>query len=369
MSLFTWNTYFQTDLTSVDEQHQKLVNLVNEFTTSFNDPEDSEKKLQQAFQALTTYTTEHFEDEEKLMSDTGLDERHQKEHKEQHDLFKESILTLYQDALPFDSKTPPPLFEYLVFWLSYHILGSDQKMSSQIHAINNGMDATIAYEQTEGANDETSALLHVVDKLLGLISTRNSSLNELNTQLESKVQKRTKELLVANKQLNVLATTDELTRLPNRRAAMKELEERITESLVQQKPFSCLMMDLDNFKGINDSFGHDVGDTTLKSIAQEIRHAIRHEDRVFRLSGDEFLVTCANTRGDGALLVGQNICRAIAGAHIQTGEGTITTSISVGVATTSATINSSTILLKTADRGLYKAKEGGRNCVRSVEQL
>jgi diguanylate cyclase (GGDEF)-like protein len=156
------------------------------------------------------------------------------------------------------------------------------------------------------------------------------------------------------------ATLDTLTGLPNRRTIMESLRERI-EFVSIGNPCAVLLLDIDHFKSINDTQGHQAGDRCLRTVGKIIASNIRHADRAGRIGGEEFVVLMPDTSSEMARTVGERLRAAIenAGIHYASGEP-LTASIGVAVADISDTVDS---LLARADRALYEAKRQGRNRV------
>ena len=126
------------------------------------------------------------------------------------------------------------------------------------------------------------------------------------------------------------------------------------------RPVSLLLIDIDDFKGFNDRFGHAAGDKVLQRIAREIMAAVRSGDRVFRFGGEEFVVIAEDLRSGPALALAERIRREI-GASINGHPARIT--VSIGVASCAEDASSYEELFLIADRRLYEAKAAGRNCV------
>jgi hemerythrin len=126
---------------------------------------------------------------------------------------------------------------------------------------------------------------------------------------------------------------------------------------------SCMMIDADGFKVINDTQGHDAGDVVLRALALQLRHAVRTDDIVSRLGGDEFFIICTATPLDGALKLAEKIRREVAAMRVCAGAGEWRGSISIGVATKTEQMRGLEDLMKAADEGVYAAKRNGRNCV------
>ena len=269
-----------------------------------------------------------------------------------------------QGVAPEKPDSAEPLLKFLTYWLAFHILGTDQSMARQVRAIHGGQNPADAFSaeevQKEGA---TEPLLHALNGLFHQVSERNRELLELNQTLEEKVEERTKALLEANRKLEELSLTDVLSGLPNRRHAMIRLANDWAQSQKSGTSLACMMIDADGFKQINDNYGHDAGDEVLRQLSDNLRYAVRTDDAVCRLGGDEFLIICPETSLEGALHAAELIRKKIASLRVPAGAGIWSGSISVGVATRSPDMRGPEDLLKAADEGVYLAKRNGRNCV------
>src|SRR5216683_219360 len=166
---------------------------------------------------------------------------------------------------------------------------------------------------------------------------------------------------VASQAANAL--TDELTKLPNRRALAQQFLKEITRARRGHKPIAFLMVDLDHFKGVNDSYGHLQGDAVLAELASIISTGARESDVCARYGGEEFALILHETNDAGARILAERI-RAKVAAH--TFPGGLKLTISIGVAAT-AEPAIFTSLIERADQALYAAKMGGRNQVRVAD--
>jgi diguanylate cyclase (GGDEF)-like protein len=175
------------------------------------------------------------------------------------------------------------------------------------------------------------------------------------------------ELAVTNRRLQEAALTDALTGFPNRRYAMERFQQEWSAVVRSGRPLSCMMVDLDAFKIVNDTYGHDVGDIVLKQVAAAIKGGLRGPDVVCRIGGDEFLVICPDTDREAALLCGERVRHAVEMQQIVAGGMYFKASISVGVATRDDSMADPDALIKMADRGAYQAKNHGRNQVATVQ--
>jgi len=207
-----------------------------------------------------------------------------------------------------------------------------------------------------------------MNRLVIQLSQRSRELHELNQTLEARVAQRTQELSDINHRLETLAMTDVLTSLPNRRAAMQVLEREWQHATLQHTTLACMMIDADGFKTINDTFGHDAGDEVLRQLAHCLHHAVRNDDVVCRLGGDEFLIICRNTPLDGVLWLAEKVRAEVATLRVSAGSGHWRGSVSIGVAACQTPQCGVQALLKAADQGVYLAKNHGRNAVASIQQ-
>jgi diguanylate cyclase (GGDEF)-like protein len=168
------------------------------------------------------------------------------------------------------------------------------------------------------------------------------------------------EMAVLNRRLETAAMTDVLTRLPNRRYAMRRLEQEVSSANRNGVPLSVIMIDIDHFKAINDEFGHDIGDQVLRETAQVLKRETRKGDEVCRLGGEEFLVICENSNLATGHQTAERIRAAVEEHTVPYGLRRAIT-ISGGVASLDAGPLSVDELLKEADRRVYAAKARGRN--------
>lgn len=179
-------------------------------------------------------------------------------------------------------------------------------------------------------------------------------LAETNQHLDAEVRRRTA-------QLEKMATTDELTDLLNRREIMRLLELEIARAARQNTPLSIMMLDLDHFKAINDTHGHQAGDQTLKRTAERFKQLLRKTDFIGRVGGEEFLVILPDTPINSALELAERIRLRLQQDTADTPSIPMCTA-SIGIAECLAG-DSLQSLIQRADESLYQAKTNGRNCV------
>ncbi len=204
-----------------------------------------------------------------------------------------------------------------------------------------------------GVNDY---LIRPVDK--------NEMLARVRTQLRRKLFE---DRLRANYHMSVtMAITDPLTGLYNRRYTETHLDNLIARVKGGGNAISLLMMDIDHFKAVNDTHGHNVGDEVLREFAERIAQGVRGIDLAARYGGEEFVVVMPETSAEDAVLVAQRLRQSIADKPFQvsTDDGVLAVTVSIGLADTSlASVSDRQSLLRAADEALYEAKNQGRNRV------
>ncbi|TVT52897.1 MAG: diguanylate cyclase [Azoarcus sp. PHD] len=176
------------------------------------------------------------------------------------------------------------------------------------------------------------------------------------------------ELAISNRRLQEVALTDALTGFPNRRYAIDRMHQEWVTATRNRRPLSCMIIDLDGFKLINDTHGHDVGDMVLRQAADALREALRGQDVICRTGGDEFLVICPETGLTSAMICAERLRASVDALLIETGGPALELTVSIGVAMRDGAMADLDALIKQADRGAYMAKRQGRNRVASVQQ-
>ncbi|MCP3874664.1 MAG: bacteriohemerythrin [Desulfobacteraceae bacterium] len=367
MDSFQWGEHFLTGVSDVDNQHKHLVDLINELGRSLTEDGILIQDVDDIYNELSEYAVHHFQEEENLMSKIKLDALHLNRHIDVHKGFLDDVISIYSNISQDNLDPASDLLRFLTHWLAYHILGDDQDMAKQIKAIKSGVSPREAYDKLEQERAcATAPLLEALNGLFELVTTRNKELKQLNESLEEKIELRTRELSEANRHLEELSLTDVLTGLPNRRHAIRCLSKLWEEALQNDSPLVCMMIDADHFKEVNDTYGHDAGDAVLIELAKTLQHALRSDDTVCRLGGDEFFIICPNTDKEGGMHIAELTRKAVSELRVPTGGEPWHGSISIGVASRSPDMKKIEELMKDADTGVYAAKEAGKNCVKTT---
>ena len=186
---------------------------------------------------------------------------------------------------------------------------------------------------------------------------------------EQELEKALDEVTRQKKMLEKLSRTDDLTGLYNRRHLNTVLEREFNRSIRHNSELSCLLLDLDFFKDINDTYGHEFGDTVIQASAAIIQDSIRSSDFAFRFGGEEFLILLPQTETEGAVQAAEKIRQRMEVKKITNGNISATVEVSIGVSSFCqhhpAVRND---LIAFADKALYMAKNNGRNQVRVYGQ-
>ena len=190
-----------------------------------------------------------------------------------------------------------------------------------------------------------------------LAATFNQMVDQLNSHR--------KDLEEKQKELELLARTDALTGLNNHRHFMDQLSCEIKQAVRHNSPLSVMILDLDDFKRVNDTYGHLIGDRVLSTIAELIKQHVRSTDIAARYGGDEFCVALPNTTAPGARGLAKKLCEEIAEVVFSAdSEIVFHITCSIGLAQFHKDMKNSLVILKFADQALYKAKSAGRNIVK-----
>jgi diguanylate cyclase (GGDEF)-like protein len=216
-----------------------------------------------------------------------------------------------------------------------------------------------------GADDFIVAPVH--DRVLIARVRGGQRIIQLQEEMDrerQEISRYAQELAIAKRKMEVMAMTDSLTNIPNRRYAFARLNEEWAVWRRTGRPLTLMLLDLDHFKQINEIFGHQAGDQVLVHTAKIIRSMLRSTDVVCRLGGEEFIVIAPNTKTAVAKTLSERLRSDVERHQPQTIKLARPLTISIGVAvSTDRTINENDLLHR-ADQALYRAKHAGRNTVR-----
>lgn len=203
-----------------------------------------------------------------------------------------------------------------------------------------------------------------------------NDLRDIQVELEARVEARTRELAVvnrrlqeSNRRLRILAGTDSLTGLHNRWALMETLDKQVSESLRYASSWCLMLIDIDHFKRINDSYGHLVGDRALEAFGRAIRDHTRDTDFSARYGGDEFCFLAPHTDINHAYWLAEKLRETLASVALHDRSGNrIRLTCSIGVVQWHASLDTVARVIDAVDTELYRAKQTGRNRVMGIDR-
>ncbi|MBF0258117.1 MAG: diguanylate cyclase [Desulfamplus sp.] len=205
------------------------------------------------------------------------------------------------------------------------------------------------------------------EEILARVNT-HISLSRTQKMLEEEIKLRIvseKALKTISLKYQNMAMQDYLTGVSNRRYFMKRAEEELSRAVRYNHPITFLMMDIDHFKNINDTYGHQAGDQILKNVATICMDAFRVNDLFGRIGGEEFAALLPETTFDDAKIVAERVRQNVEDFSLKTEGKQLACTISIGISSlTDKNYQTLDLLMKQADDALYLAKSSGRNCIR-----
>jgi diguanylate cyclase (GGDEF)-like protein len=252
--------------------------------------------------------------------------------------------------------------------VGYAVKAVSEKTPLLIHNCDN--DPACKPGQMDYRGDTQSAVvapLILRDQVLGSLSLESNTLNAFNNNdlrlLVSFAATATAAIQNArlHQEAQTMAITDDLTGLYNRRGLYELGQREVERARRFRRPLAAIMMDIDNFKQINDTYGHSTGDQVLQAVAQRCRENLRKIDILGRLGGDEFAILLPETDMFTASSVAERVRQYIAETPVETQQVNLDVTVSIGIARATDDINYLDKLIRRADSAMYTAKNGGRN--------
>jgi diguanylate cyclase (GGDEF)-like protein len=226
----------------------------------------------------------------------------------------------------------------------------------------------VAIVSTDG-NPFTDGERRLIDELFGVIRLAGESearFEELEQRMLS-LQRENLDLVVKNRVLSEVTTRDALTGLYNRWFVLEKIDSEMNRALRHGSPMSLIMLDIDHFKNVNDTWGHPAGDQVLQAIGQLLRDSCRVYDVPGRYGGEEFCIVLPETKPGSTTVVAERIRSRLESTALPCGEASIRVTASLGIAGMDLPevneLLSPAALIDRADRALYSAKNRGRNRV------
>ncbi len=234
------------------------------------------------------------------------------------------------------------------------VIRSETMISAPSSGTGDLLESTHALIELEG---RTAGLLITFRTTQVFSTTEHQILDIFSAQVAMLITQ-----IQARRQIQSLADTDHLTGISNKRAFSTKLPQEIDRARVYGVPLSLLMIDIDDFKLINDTFGHPMGDVVLSEICAAIRETLRPPDFFARYGGDEFALILPHTDLPGAVAVAERFLQKLRGLNLQaTEEGSVQCSISIGIANLRPDDETQADLMRRADERLYEAKRSGKD--------
>lgn len=269
------------------------------------------------------------------------------------------------EADPHQSLIKAAEGEYEAVLVSLDLAGYDGlRLCSQLRSLERTRDVPVLML---GEAEDRARILRGLEIGAHDFLVRPIDRNELLARVRSQVRrKRFTERLRDSVQSSMeMAVMDQLTGLHNRRYLDNRMDALFNESVLRARSLALLVLDVDRFKAVNDSFGHDAGDEVLREFADRVRACTRGIDIVARMGGEEVAVVLPDTTLDAAKMVAERIRGEVEAQpfNIHSNARAISVTVSIGVASRRAGDASPTEMKKRADEALYRAKESGRNRV------
>lgn len=380
-----WGPELEIGVGMVDEEHKLFFDIIDKV---YKAATSGYKEFETSFQTVLNHLAWHFKNEEDYMKSVGIYAKYIEIHREIHSQcisqlgkMRDAVLKQNsEDDMIYQEELAINLVYFVKNWLIFHILGEDYKIAKQISYIEAGHSPLRAYELINEKMDKNIEILTItLANLLKIYEIRNEKLLEIEADIKTSLAKKEKQLQEQIQENKKKSITDELTGLFNRRQAMFVLNNIWNE--YQDPTCAIIQMDLDKFKEVNDTYGHHAGDLVLKQFANAVKYFFetndlcnkyKYSDResihFCRLGGDEFLVILQKYSLDEAIAIANALHAVVNSIEVLDEHKKVIWkgSTSIGVACRNADNRDFESVLKAADAYLYKAKEDGRNCVRSM---
>jgi len=362
IEFFPWNENFETNIEEIDEQHKMLVELLNKLGNALLT--ENVQKMEKVFDELAKYADHHFYCEELVWAQYfDIESPLVKNHKKTHDSFIPKVLEIQESSKELGlQKILEDILLFLIKWLAFHIIDEDKRLSYIIRYMNEGNNQSEAIFKTDALMNGTMKKL--VDTILDMYNSISSKAIDLIKERKARI-KAEEELQKINKKLEKLSITDQLTNLYNRRYFEEVFDKNIRICIREKKYLGVILFDIDYFKKLNDTYGHQKGDIALKSIAKCMKEVTkRPTDYVFRLGGEEFCIVTSSDNQEEAYNLSKILHENIKELKIANKNSLVNEflTISTGVVSIipSKKDNLDSIMLE-VDKKLYSAKENGRN--------
>lgn len=364
--IFPWNENFETGIIEIDEQHKSIVILLNKL--AYNLTQDEIIEFEDTFEELAQYASFHFNYEEKIWREYIDDKRLIDLHKDRHDSFLPIIKELRQKHKNKDiHELIEEIVLFLIRWLAFHIVDDDKRLALIINSLKEGKSLSEAIYITDEIM--SGSLKKLIEAILSMYDELSIKAINLIKERTARI-KAEKELIQINEKLKELSITDQLTKLYNRRYFDEMLERELAKAKRYKTHLGLILIDIDHFKSLNDTYGHAYGDTVLVNMANCLKETCkRPNDSIYRIGGEEFVILVTNEDEKNILSLCEIMKKNIINLKIKT-ENEVFEYLTVSGGIYSAIPNpkeTKDSILKLADERLYKAKRTGRNRIISFD--
>lgn len=358
--IFPWNENFETGIEEIDNQHKSIVILLNKLAYSLTKDEISE--VEGIFKELSEYANFHFKYEEKIWQEYINDKRLIDLHKDKHISFLPIVEELREKNKNKNRhEQVEEIVLFLIRWLAFHIVDDDKRMALIIKSLKEGKELSEAIYITDEIM--SGSLKKLIEAILSMYDDLSIKAINLIRERTARI-KAEEELIEINERLRELSITDQLTKLYNRRYFDEVLDRELAKARRYKTHIGLILIDIDHFKNLNDTYGHSYGDTALINVANCFRKTCkRPNDFVFRIGGEEFVILITNEDNQNILSLCKILQNNIKELQIDNPNEvsnylTLSGGIYSGIPSFEETKDS---ILKFADEKLYKAKKDGRN--------
>ena len=361
--VFPWNRNLETGHDTIDEQHKTLVGLLNSLARTLINNEISE--VNTAFDTLAEYAARHFDDEEAVWADFFEDDPWLSSHQMNHASFLPRVIEIKdQENEGALSDVVEQIIKFLIRWLAFHIIDNDKRMAIAAHAVDQGMSVDEAKAHAEKKMSGSMRVL--IDTILAMYDGLSSRAIELMRERRARIEAENK-LLEANRRLEELAITDQLTGLFNRRYFDRVFDTEIRRARRDKSELTYIHIDIDYFKRYNDAYGHLEGDAALRRISECLADICRRPgDLVFRLGGEEFGILATGQPSESPLAFGEMVRAGVAELDIPHEHSDVYQAVTISAGLVNkvpSDADSPEDFYRIADQRLYQAKALGRNRV------
>ncbi len=279
-----------------------------------------------------------------------------KENKSRQFSVKKDRIVLLTEIIEYAVYLIIPLF-LLSIILGIRMVFTFPGLSRFRNGLSGGDSKNVAGSVDKESKHPTVEATPLIKQEINHLKSTNQKLTSHNKILKQEILKSR----IKEKELHKQATTDFLTNVLNRRAFFEKAQEEVERTLRYKNKLSVLILDIDHFKSINDSYGHHAGDEVLKKFIQSVENTLRNSDFIGRIGGEEFAVLLPETELDKALIIGERIRDLIGNITIPVDHLTLRLTVSLGAAEYNSGEKNIYSTIKRADAALYRAKESGRN--------